>query len=483
MTENPESKKDEASKLWKYMPQMPGVPEFAKEGPHDEERYDQSTFLWTGIFVCVMLVVIPVWDGVALRNDPVWRWMYGSFWWTNYLLCFAAFPILFALTALCAFKYTYARQKKNSTGLSMMVQMHVIILLMLVLGTALVGVGNPVVKLAQKASDVLYFECSSNPMTLPLYVEYTSLRTLRDQPDCTGLPSIEECNGYNETSKSKTLKEFEEYFGCGGFCYYPPADLVLTSSTNSTSTPETQAMVGKKQKMENGEKLLQDIEQRLSHFQAQLKQYPADSSKRDQIQLKIEFLIDQKKHYNGLIAGLSVSGAGNSANEGNSTNEVSLMRLREALRALESLGERPLDASLLQVSSKASESNGSTNSSVPNSSVPSSSSYPQPLFYPVALAGSCSSMAGRDMSSFIKDIGNQLQIEGMFLISVSIILGFIHMLRIMSVGPFEYMLRIGGVRKRQSKDTENTYAAYYGAIPEIDTPDDRVPRPVRYRVR
>jgi len=50
--------------------------------------------------------------------------------------------------------------------------------------------------------------------------------------------------------------------------------------------------------------------------------------------------------------------------------------------------------------------------------------YPPSLFTTVPFQGSCSAMAARNMESYVADIAQQLQFEGLFLIGLSVLQGF-----------------------------------------------------------
>merc|ERR1719240_492354 len=170
--------------------------------------------------------MVPVWDGFSLANDPAWMYMEGDS--IPFLLKgFAMMPIFF----FCTVSALLSVAKNPKQARSEPTLLAVTFLFILLLGCLLLAISEPTLRKAEEAKDNFDFECRTSLRTNPLYNEQVKLAKMRDGPNCTKLNSIEHCPGYEENKYSRTLKQFESYFKCSGFCYYPPVNLNLESPT------------------------------------------------------------------------------------------------------------------------------------------------------------------------------------------------------------------------------------------------------------
>jgi hypothetical protein len=71
----------------------------------------------------------------------------------------------------------------------------------------------------------IFTACKTGNRTYELYETSQVLQSLRRDPTCTSLYSVEACSGYERTEASMYLKEMESQHKCHGFCYDPSAIL------------------------------------------------------------------------------------------------------------------------------------------------------------------------------------------------------------------------------------------------------------------
>lgn len=172
-------------------------------------------FLISGIFGMLMLILIPIWDGISLLHDPVWMYMAGSKWPSILIASSIMIPVLFILTVgtllLCG-------GRGARTELTMFGASGIFILL---LGSVLLIAAEPIGDTARWAKSQFLSNCETSSLTHPLYAEYQKLQKLRSESSCISQFSIEQCAGYMETNQATVLKLFEQRLECAGFCFYP----------------------------------------------------------------------------------------------------------------------------------------------------------------------------------------------------------------------------------------------------------------------
>jgi len=217
-------------------------------------------FFILGLFGSVMLVLIPVWDGMSLLRDPMWMYMNGDVLPKALILCAMSIPALFALTAImlrmCGRRSAGAHTEQTMIS--------AVVLFVLLLGAMLVTIAEPITQQANSAKTEFLVNCKTGHKTQPLYKEYTALQSLRSTEACASKGSVEECEGFNATSSSTTLKQFEESMQCSGFCYYP--DLKATTDFYPPALFTTQKLQGSCSAMagRNMESFVSDMSRQLS---------------------------------------------------------------------------------------------------------------------------------------------------------------------------------------------------------------------------
>lgn len=189
--------------------------EVTDKGPDDGNA--GLMFFVCGFFGSLMLILIPVWDGISLLHDPVWMYMAGGRWPSILIACSVSIPVLFTITVImlgnCGHRSSGSTSEQTLLGAA--------VLFVLFFGCMLLVVSMPIAEQALAYKADFLSSCKTGAKTHALYAEYQVLQKLRSDSACADMVSVEECSGYKETSQSITLRNFEESLTCAGFCYYP----------------------------------------------------------------------------------------------------------------------------------------------------------------------------------------------------------------------------------------------------------------------
>jgi hypothetical protein len=189
-------------------------------------------FLLFGFFMAGLAVIVPIWDGIALLNDPVWHYMCGTSL-PILLISISVVVPLFFLLVLCLLlsRGTGHTARQEQTLFS------VAILFIMLLGALFVTMSTPIQNQAQLANLELMFQCKTGIRTQPLYNKYQQLQGIRNQSSCASKRSVDQCDGFssglNSSSVNYTdvLQGIEKRMQCSGFCFVP----TVTNGTNATA--------------------------------------------------------------------------------------------------------------------------------------------------------------------------------------------------------------------------------------------------------
>lgn len=173
-------------------------------------------FFLIGIFMLGMLVLLPVWNAVALKHDEAYMFFLGdTFPDIILIICFSTLG-LYAFTICCLARCSGASWWNDDTMIT------VGACFVTLLGLAMLAVASPMRAACSAVVRDVWSNCRFGPSTRELVTASASLQVLRAQPACSGAESVEQCAGYVQTSASAALKAMELQWKCSGFCYEPP---------------------------------------------------------------------------------------------------------------------------------------------------------------------------------------------------------------------------------------------------------------------
>lgn len=171
------------------------------------------TFLFVGSFMLAMLVLIPIWNSVALTWDPIFMHMVGAS--TPTLMVFSCGTVLCVYIATIVLWFRLSSpywQNERSVLL-------IASLFLLALGFVLLMLSQPLAHSAAVAYQDLWDNCQFGETTKALADTSQALQVLRAEPGCLEKPSIEECEGFETSPAALVLKALEAHYRCSGFCF------------------------------------------------------------------------------------------------------------------------------------------------------------------------------------------------------------------------------------------------------------------------
>lgn len=176
-------------------------------------------FFLVAFLVITLLLFVPVWNCIALLNDPVYTYLSGD----SQAAILLTFCILLYITSLATIWMLLKRptpEVKTERTLLLVAG-----IFLSCLGVILILLGVPMYSAARKADTDLTHRCKSGPLSKPLYLTFKDLGTLRATPSCAKLPSVEQCPGFldylntdDNFRLASVAKHMENSYSCSGFC-------------------------------------------------------------------------------------------------------------------------------------------------------------------------------------------------------------------------------------------------------------------------
>lgn len=180
----------------------------------------RTSYFCVGLFLLVMLMVVPVWDSVMLFNNPAYEYLADGRTYPLLLFIFCgSILVLYGLILVSFFKCASVETRTEQTLLTMGFLFTTMLALVLVL------LSLPHTIFAETLTQEVYTHCGTGPLTAPLKNQWDKLHALRSEPHCAQQPSVEDCSGYNytvdnDTQATNALKYMELQYDCSGFCYH-----------------------------------------------------------------------------------------------------------------------------------------------------------------------------------------------------------------------------------------------------------------------
>lgn len=183
----------------------------------------------SGLFVISMLVVVPIWNSIALLRDATFVYLSGPA--LPSLLIAVCLGVVF-FYAVTIFVFCQSSRPEVQTEQTILMIASVFLAL---LGVLLLLLATPLERSADNGYHSIWNNCQFDGRTRALYDESQALQMLRANPSCADMQSVEECTGYQRTPTAMVLKAMESHFKCSGFCFQPFSVVAGTNSTTQTS--------------------------------------------------------------------------------------------------------------------------------------------------------------------------------------------------------------------------------------------------------
>jgi len=175
----------------------------------------RNMWIYVGLFVILMLVLIPVWNTFVLLEDPSYIYFAGKVVPRGFISMCVSIPILY----VCAVSLLFKRGDPKVLTEQSMLYMGIVFLS--ALGAGFMILSLPLAWSSNNAYTELFGNCETGWKTRDLFGADRALQTLRTQPTCAAKFSVELCDGYAATPFTEVLKAMETSYRCSGFCYGP----------------------------------------------------------------------------------------------------------------------------------------------------------------------------------------------------------------------------------------------------------------------
>jgi len=204
----------------------------------------KTILLCLGTLVMFNLLFIPTWNCVGLLRDPIYTYMCGYEVATWFLGCCI---LLLFICYITLQKFLSGTKREVRTEQSLIM---ISCIFLSTVGIMLILFGGPLQKDAVLASREFRYNCKLGHKTSQLFIAQAKLQSLRAEPSCAKLVSVQECEHFSafpQMAEAQVLNAMETQYQCTGICegtdsqgehIYPPT---LFSQANYKVSCESMA--------------------------------------------------------------------------------------------------------------------------------------------------------------------------------------------------------------------------------------------------
>eukprot|EP00927_Polykrikos_kofoidii_P058564 TRINITY_DN5315_c0_g1_i2.p1 TRINITY_DN5315_c0_g1~~TRINITY_DN5315_c0_g1_i2.p1 ORF type:complete len:678 (+),score=107.38 TRINITY_DN5315_c0_g1_i2:123-2156(+) len=175
----------------------------------------RNVWCFVGLFVLLMLVMIPVWNADWLLKDPAFVYFAGRTVPRAILSVCIALPIIYVCIVSLLFKRGELKFITEQTMLG------VSVVFLTTLGLALMLISMPMQYFATNTYRDIVYSCTTAPKSRELFQTSQALHLLRRSSKCATQLSVTACAGFESTVYTEVLEAMELRYQCSGFCYEP----------------------------------------------------------------------------------------------------------------------------------------------------------------------------------------------------------------------------------------------------------------------
>jgi len=432
---------------------MRGRSEFKPEvGPGPIAKFSPlPVFMAVGTTLLFFLTVVPVWNAIALLHDPNY-----TFWcgrnvpiWTIALLC----SVVGLYMASIFVFFTSSRPQAQTEQTILMLAS----VFLTTLGLILILLSLPLSEQAVYTYNNLMHRCDVSDQTHRLFEYSQVLQGIRQGDECRYKYSVEECDGYADAAPyTKFLKTMEDSFRCSGFCYRPPAEVVVEPVASTSEAPSTTfallpikehttspglwPLKKQKVKTERAKKAKKhDSQSNGKKAKVASEQQGPDEGKAKKASEQGPDKGKAKKASEQQGPKAKVASEQQGPNKGKA--KVASEQLRVASEQLGPdiiwpahalLGLRSTRGHLQERSGEEASLSASSDSAgqerVSTRHQRALDYYPPTLYSDSNYQASCEGMAARDMKHFAGDVSYQMFFQGIFLVVIAVVIGFLKLM-------------------------------------------------------
>lgn len=346
-------------------------------------RATRNIFVATGLFLLLLLSIVPIWSAISLMLDDNYLFWSGTGVPMFIFISCICVIVLYGFTSLVFFQVAAPEARNDQTVVLIACVFVSLLGLVLMIGS---------LPLSRQAADTyhnLMHNCRTSLQTRGVYQHYVALQTLRSQPDCVNKFSVEECAGFVESAPyTAFLKATEANSRCSGFCFQPFAD----HSVEITVAPPLPAPPVK-----SDINVVAPLATAAAAVVSHVSQvYPIASGKLEQ------------SHTDHVIPLALLQESGSDA--GPQEEPQARWQLTQEVQ----METQTQAGSLAEAEADEAEP-------------PLPPKYPQTLFSNTNYQASCQGMVARDVKNFVGDVAYYMFYEGVFLVLISVGCGFLNL--------------------------------------------------------
>jgi len=177
------------------------------DGPSsDVKSQRRNKWLLIGCALLLLICVIPIWNAIALLQDPAFR----HFCTTKVPLIFLLLLTMIAIAYIVSIILIFAKVQ-NTEILDDTLYILVPVVLT-VLGALLLMTSVPLANDSYEVYTQIVHDCAHGSRTQDLFGHSAILQNVRNQPSCLMQSSVENCQGFDFSDASHFLKSMERSY-------------------------------------------------------------------------------------------------------------------------------------------------------------------------------------------------------------------------------------------------------------------------------
>lgn len=326
-----------------------------------------------GVFVMLMIVLIPIWNCAIMLHDETFLFFVGEDLPWGLIVLLISTVILFMLTTVI-----FYLMGRGTPQLTEKQTLSVFTTFTTLLAVVLLTYSQSMRSRESALTHDLLSCRLHNPNVMQLSTKYQDLHDLRTGGACADQNSVEMCEGFSDDRESNVLRSMESSLVCSGFCINTPRGISARERAAIS-----QSAAGSSAEQDVAGASVEEFETAAEEAEESAAAEPAAAAAEESVEApQAQGLLQRGQH-------MRSKRIRQPADEADGVEEL--------LEETEEEGNPNLDS-------------GGVGVSLP---------YPPNLFSPRNNQASCNGMAARSLSSFLGDVADELSMQGMFLVLVA----------------------------------------------------------------
>jgi len=353
-----------------------------------------------GVFVMLMIVLIPIWNCAIMLHDETFLYFVGEDLPWGLIVLLISTVILFMLTTVI-----FYLMGRGTPQLTEKQTLSVFTTFTTLLAVVLLTYSQSMRSRESALTHDLLSCRLHNPHVMQLSTKYQDLHDLRSGAVCTAENSVDTCEGFTDDRESNVLRSMEDSLVCSGFCISTPRGIsareraaISQSASGSSAEEDVAASESEAEEASAAEP---------SAAEEPAAEEPVAEEPAAEEPAAEEPAAEEPAAEEPADAVEAATGAQGLLQRQKGQQHMRSKRHTQPAEEADEVQE-PL-VELVEETDPNRESGG----------VGVSLPYPPNLFSPRNNQASCNGMAARSLSSFLGDVADELSMQGMFLVLVA----------------------------------------------------------------